>query len=181
MQSDHFIQQRIQETQEIMRQVAQLSDKDLYALTWKANPASWSVLECLEHLNLYGDFYIPAIKNAMESSINKSNQTFNGGFLGNYFAKKMLPKEKLNRLKTFKDKNPLNAPLDKTTIDRFLQQQTTLIELLETSKTYSLDKVKVSTSISKFIKLTLGDTFHFVINHNLRHMKQIERILNLEG
>ena len=84
-------------------------------------------------------------------------------------------------MKTFKDKNPLNAPLDKTTIDRFLQQQTTLIELLETSKTYSLDKVKVSTSISKFIKLTLGDTFHFVINHNLRHMKQIERILNLEG
>lgn len=181
MQSEHFIQQRIQETQEIMHQVALLRDKDLYALTWKANPASWSVLECLEHLNLYGDFYIPAIERAMENSMNKGNQVFNGGFLGSYFAKMMLPKEKLNRMNTFKDKNPLNAPLDKMVIDRFLQQQTTLITLLEVSKNHNLDKVKVSTSISRFVKLALGDTFHFVTNHQIRHMKQIERILNLEG
>ena len=32
------------------------TDKEL---NWKESSKSWSVLECLEHLNLYGQFYIP--------------------------------------------------------------------------------------------------------------------------
>jgi len=36
--------------------------------------------------------------------------------------------------------------------------------------------VKVQTSISSFIKLKLGDTFQFFINHIIRHVKQIDRI-----
>ena len=35
----------------------------------------------------------------------------------------LLPKGKLNKMKTFKDKNPLNANLDKTVIDKFINQQ----------------------------------------------------------
>ena len=31
-------------------------------LNFKESPKSWSVLECLEHLNLYGDFYLPEIE-----------------------------------------------------------------------------------------------------------------------
>jgi hypothetical protein len=42
----------------------------------------------------------------------------------------MLPKEKLNKMKTFKDKNPLNAKLDKAVIDKFTNQQTKLLELI---------------------------------------------------
>lgn len=42
----------------------------------------------------------------------------------------MLPKEKLNKMKTFKDKNPLNANLDKLIIDKFINQQIKLLDLL---------------------------------------------------
>jgi hypothetical protein len=92
----------------------------------------------------------------------------------------MLPKEKLNKMKTFKDKNPLNATLDRSVIDRFLEQQTQLLELLELSKNVSLNKVKTSISITKLIKLKLGDTFRFYINHMLRHMNQIDNILRAQ-
>ena len=34
-------------------------------LNQKKSPESWSILECLEHLNLYGDFYLPAIEGAL--------------------------------------------------------------------------------------------------------------------
>lgn len=88
----------------------------------------------------------------------------------------MLPQSKLNKMKTFKDKNPLNANLDITVIADFISQQIKLIDLLNQSNNVSLNKVKISTSISSLIKLKLGDTFRFIINHTLRHLKQIERI-----
>jgi len=77
----------------------------------------------------------------------------------------MLPKEKLNKMKTFKDKNPLNVKLNKSVIEKFLDQQFKFLVLLDRSRNVSLNKVKIQTSISSLITPKLGDTFQFVINH----------------
>ncbi len=176
MQTEKLVRSLIEQTKQIITQVEALKNCDLDTLTWKANPTSWSVLECIEHLNLYSDFYLPEIKSKIQQSTTQSENEFRSGFLGNYFAKSMLPKDKLNKMKTFKDKNPLNAKLDKTVIDKFLTQQNSLLDLLDKSKNVSLNKVKINTSISSLIKLKLGDTFQFFINHMIRHMKQIDNI-----
>ena len=46
-------------------------------------------------------------------------------------------------MKTFKDKNPLNNKLDRKVIDEFINQQIKTIDLLNKSKTVSLNKNKV--------------------------------------
>lgn len=176
MQTEDFIQSLIEQSRQIVNQVEKLDANDWQSLTWKQDSNSWNILECLEHLNLYGDFYLPQIENSIKSSSTQSEIEFRSGILGSYFAKSMLPKEKLNKIKTFKDKNPLNGDLDKTVIDRFINQEIKLIELLNKSRKVSLNKVKIKISISKLIRLKLGDTFQFIINHNIRHLKQIERI-----
>lgn len=53
---------------------------------------------------------------------------------------------------------------------------TKLLELLNQSRKLSLNKVKIQTSISSLIKLKLGDTFQFFVNHIIRHFEQIGRI-----
>ena len=176
MQSEQLIASLIEQTKQIIHQVKPLINEDLHTLNWKEKPDSWSILECLEHLNLYGGFYLPEIGNAISGTSLKNDAELKSGLLWNYFAKSMLPKEKLNKMKTFKDKNPLNAPLDKSVIDKFLEQQIKLTDLLHQSKNVSLNKVKIQTSISSLIRLKLGDTFQFFINHIIRHLKQIERI-----
>ena len=79
-------------------------------------------------------------------------------------------------MKTFKNKNPINADLDKAVIQKFILQQIKLLNLLNQSRNVSLNKVKIQTSISSLINLKLGDTFQFLINHIVRHLNQIERI-----
>ena len=153
-----------------------LKTKSDIQLNWKESPESWSILECLEHLNLYGDFYIPEIGKVITNSKTKSELLFKSGLIGNYFAESMLPKTKLNKMKTFKDKNPLNSNLNRNTIDRFINQQIKLLDLLNKSRTVSLNKEKTPITLTRLIKLKLGDTFRFVINHNIRHLKQIENI-----
>lgn len=176
MQSEKLIQTLLDQTRQIINQAEKLKLYDLNTLTWKENEISWSILECLEHLNLYGDFYLPQIENKIKKSTTETDLEFKSGILGNYFAKSMLPKEKLNKMKTFKDKNPLNADLDRIVIDKFINQQIKLLDLLNQSRNVSLNKVKIQISISSLIKLKLGDTFQFFINHIIRHLKQIDKL-----
>lgn len=176
MLSEKLIQTLIEQTRLITNQAENLKNDDTNTLTWKANKSSWCVLECIEHLNLYGKFYLPQIEQRIKTSTTKADVVFHKGLLGNYFAQSMLPKGKLNKMKTFKDKNPLNAPLDKNVIDTFINQQIKLLELLNQARKVNLNKVKITTSISKIIRLKLGDTFQFYINHIIRHFNQIDRI-----
>ncbi|UTX48798.1 DinB family protein [Chryseobacterium sp. MA9] len=147
-------------------------------LNFRTSADSWSTLECLEHLNRYGNFYIPEISHNISSAGKTPQPYFKPGILGNYFAKSMLPKEKPNKMKTLKTMNPIHSQMNKGVIDSFIKQQEKLLELLEEARHTNLEKVKTNISISKLIKLKLGDTFRFVIYHNERHIGQIQRILN---
>lgn len=91
MNSEFIIQNLIEDTRKSLNQVESLKNIDLNSLKWKENTTSWSILECLEHLNLYGDFYLPQIESKIENSTTKNDLEFKSGILGNYFAKSMLP------------------------------------------------------------------------------------------
>tara|TARA_R110002111_G_scaffold259107_1_gene328828 strand:+ start:28 stop:561 length:534 start_codon:yes stop_codon:yes gene_type:complete len=177
MESEKLIQDLIERTKENMNAAEKLSTLSIDQLNWKVNQNSWSILECLEHLNLYGDFYIPEIKNRIKSSTTLSNRNFKPGILGDYFAKGMLPKEKLNKMKTFKDKDPIGSTLNKKVIERFITQQEQILTLLDQSRKIDLNKTKTAISISKWIKLKLGDTFRVVIYHNDRHIAQANKLI----
>lgn len=178
MQSEQLIQSLIEQTMQNINQVEKLKSYELQTLNWKQDTESWSILECIEHLNLYGKFYLPQIENKIENSHTTRIEEFRSGILGNYFSKSMLPKKRLDKMKTSKDKNPLHAKLDKSTIEYFINQQIKTIDLLDKSRNIDINKVKIETSISSFIKLKLGDTFLFLTNHIIRHLKQIETIEN---
>jgi len=175
MESEKLINQLITQTQVIIAKAESLKSVDMGDLQWRQNDGSWNILECLEHLNLYGDFYVQEIEARIKSSNTQSQDYFKSGWLGGYFSRSMLPKGKLNKMSTFKDKDTLQMNLDKTVIDRFLYQQHKLLELLELAKSVSLSKVKTNITIP-IIKLKLGDTLQFYINHMRRHMRQIERV-----
>ena len=143
------------------------------------NDDQWSILECLEHLNLYGDFYLVEIEKQIMTNQNKKAKVFRSGLLGNYFANLMEVKQgKIRKIKTPKDKNPKNLNLTVTTISRFIKQQEQLLFLLRKSKDLDLSKIKTSLSLTSLIKLRLGDTLRFYTYHIERHVLQAERVLD---
>jgi len=92
--SNELIEDLILRTKEILNQAIALQGMGEDSLNCKPEASSWSILECLEHLNRYGDFYIPEIKQRIQNSKTKPSAVFNSGWLGNYFAKKYAPKRK---------------------------------------------------------------------------------------
>lgn len=177
MRTQNLIQELIELTKNNLNEVQSIRTLPIGELNQKQHDERWSVLECIEHLNRYGEFYIPEIKNRIEKSTHQKSEICKSGVLGNYFAKSMLPKEKMNKMKTFKSMNPLNSQLNKSVLDKFVNQQEQLLELIEKSESTNLTKVKTSISISKWIKIRLCDTFRVVVYHNLRHIEQAKNIL----
>jgi hypothetical protein len=155
------------------KQLLEYSDDKLQ---FKQSTKSWSVLECLEHLNMYTAFYNKEINKRMNASLLPFTETFKSTYLGNKFANDMLPKEGMKTMNTFKSKNPNASKLDKDQVLlTFIKLQEELLTLISKAKTKNLDKIKTKTTLP-ILKFKLGDTFRFVIHHNERHVVQAKRV-----
>jgi DinB superfamily len=147
------------------------------------SPTSWSASQCLEHLNIYGQYYLPAIEKAIlkaQSKRSKPDAHFRSGWLGNYFYRLMLPNtEGVPHSKMQSPKNAIPSPEHdaRVIVTEFINQQEKLLLLLEQARTVNISKIRIPISISPFIRLKLGDTFLFLIAHNQRHILQLERAL----
>ncbi len=159
--------------------VKQFRSLSTQQLNYKTTPASWSILECIEHLNLYGDFYLPEIeKQLLAQPHHAGNTIFKSGIIGNYFAELMQVKNgKIKKMQSPKDKNPIHSQLSLTTLDRFVKQQERLLNLLKLAGTVDLARTKTAISLTKLIRLRLGDTFRFFVYHIERHVIQAQRVL----
>jgi len=177
MNSHTYLKQLEALTFEFLLEVELLQAEPLNNLNFKVDKDTWSVLETLEHLNLYGDFYIPELTKRIEQSKFPSSEIFNSGVLGGYFVNILKPRPKLNTMKTLKDKNPNGSSLNKSVLERFVNQQKQMLEIIKQSQRVNLTKTKTGISISNFIKLRLGDTLGVVVFHNQRHIIQAKNAL----
>jgi uncharacterized damage-inducible protein DinB len=166
-------------TKVILQRAKELQLLPQEKLQKKASKEVWSVLECLEHLNRYADFYNPAIQSALKNATTQPSSLFKSGLLGGYFAKSMLPTAKMKKMKTFKDMNPVYSQLPTEVVERFIAHQEEFLQLLRLAEHKNLNKVKTPITITRLIRLKLGDTLQFLVNHNVRHFQQIENCLNL--
>jgi hypothetical protein len=178
IENNQLIDELLRRMESCKRTVKEFEILPLNRLQFK-NGERWSVLECLEHLNLYGDFYLVEIEKQIITNPRKNTSTkFKSGILGNYFANLMEVKDgKITKMKSPKDKNPSNSHLSITTISRFLKQQERLVSLLNQCRTIDLTKTKAAISLTSLIKLRLGDTLRFYCYHIERHIFQAARAL----
>lgn len=152
-------------------------------LEWRPNQGSWNILEILAHLNSYSSYYHKNFKLRIKNTKFKNvKENFVPSPLGKSAWKSM----KLGRANNIKRKfkapknyNPsLNASLiSKDAVNQFINDQKEMIEILELSKAVNLKKVKIKISISKLVRLRLGDALMFVIYHNERHIQQIKNVM----
>ncbi|MCE2895920.1 MAG: DinB family protein [Flammeovirgaceae bacterium] len=182
---DTLIENLLDQTEIVLKKAIewQLIPHSTFAL--RPSSESWSANECLQHLNSYGRFYLPAIESVLSRSEKRESSTqFSPGWLGNYFTKLMMPGtdgKPSTKINSPKDHAPKTIIESRLVISEFIDQQEKLLALLNTAKKFDLNAVKVGISIAPIIKLKLGDVFRFMIAHQVRHILQAERALSNAG
>ena len=158
-----------------IEQVESLQNLPLEQLNHKVSSEAWSILECLEHLNLYAAFYHPHINT--ELIRGKASEMFRPGFFGNYMVNMIRPKDRIKKMKTFEAMNPNGSVLGYDVIKNFLKSQHILLDYLDRAKYCNLNTGKVPVTFTKLISLKPGDALRFMAYHNQRHVLQAVRNL----
>jgi len=150
-------------------------DKEL--LNARPTKESWSILECLEHLNKYSAHYLPLLVQQAENASPRKKKVYRPGLLGKPFAIAMHPAKRAKKMKSPKNMNPMGSSLMPSLINTFIVDQRKFLALLSALDGRSLKGSRVPISIVPIIKLHLGDMLSTLVWHNARHCLQAEEAL----
>jgi len=155
---------------------AEFAPLGLQELNFKTSPDSWSILECLEHLNRYSRYYNPALAMAIENNSGSANTTeISYSWLGKRSLETVQPQH-TKKHQTMKHMNPINSNLGRATVEEFQQHQAGLLHLLQRAGNADLHKKAVPVEFFKLLKLRIGETLEFVVLHEDRHIRQALRV-----
>lgn len=169
------------DVKQLLAAAEQMKGMDKIKLAYPLAEGKWTAVQALEHLNMYGRYYLPAIEKAI--SLNPGNKAawFNSGRMGDYFTNMMKPKnvfEVKNKMKTSKGYVPAASLQTEAVINEFVDQQNKLLQLLDRAREHNLNDIRIPITLSKLIKLKLGDTFRFLVAHEQRHMVQARNAIH---
>jgi uncharacterized damage-inducible protein DinB len=168
----------------IQKKISRLSD---HQLNWRPNMNTWSLNDILAHLNSYAHYYHPIFKKKIEGTKFKTaKEKFVPSPLGKSAWKSMKLGRAKNIKRKFKAPKPYNPRLstellEGNQIEIYLQEQNKFLSILDQAQEVNLKKVKVPISISKIIRLRLGDALMFVTYHNERHIQQAANLMEHRG
>ncbi len=148
-------------------------------LTQRPRSGSWSIAECIGHLNIISDDYHPLIAAAIEKA-RRGNLVgkgpFDPGFMGRFMFKSMEPPVK-RKFKAVKGTaNPKVIRDANELIAAFTARQKELQRLIEDAEGLDQQKIKIQSPYAWWLRLRLCAVFPFILAHERRHIWQAEAV-----
>lgn len=169
----------LQSVQQVMDFVAEIDGISEARLLQQPISGGWSLAQVMAHLNVYCRHYLPLIESALNRG-EAGHVVYQSGWLGEYFTKLMQPLPDgtiAKKMQAPANAKPVQA-LDALSVKHeFLHHQQHLIGLLQNAHKADWQHIRIPTSLSKWIRLRLGDTLRFFVAHECRHLLQMQRIL----
>ncbi len=156
-----------------------LSDEELL---WKPDAQRWSVAECIQHLNLTNRHYVGEMHRVLgKSGAHAPTANYKPGYFGRKLYTRMHPDQINKKVKTFGKLNPENARLDaRTVLNEYLDRGREVVALIEKSRSVDIGKIRINSAIGPLLRFKLGDAIQIVVNHDMRHLLQAQRVLELQ-
>ncbi|MGI9627741.1 MAG: DinB family protein [Longimicrobiales bacterium] len=153
-------------------------------LKWKPAPKTWSVAECLGHLVVSHDAYIPRITAATGSTAHRKPSGHGDHQVGSTLIGKMLFKgvhpdtrRKISAPGVFR---PSRANYPGSSVDAFIRCHESLALQVENTAELDWHRIKVVSPASRFIRLRLGNVYRVLAAHAQRHVNQAIRVTEVD-
>jgi hypothetical protein len=151
---------------------------ELSTLNTRINADSWSILQCIEHLNLYNRYYLTELQKA-RGAAQCNEVTISYSWVGKKSISMMDPSN-TKKQKTFKHMQPAQTSFSIDVLEKFLATQATFQEIIHDAGEgrYALNKKSIRVEFFKLLKMYRGETLEFLHIHQLRHLQQAQQIRN---
>lgn len=147
---------------------------------WQQRPpqGGWCVAECLMHLNITSQAYLPRIREAIRRGAEEkllSPGPFRKGFAGWLLCKLLEPPYRL-RIKTPPAFEPPNIEPAESVMKTWETLQDGLVACIRESKGLALDRLKFQSPFAEEMKYSLYSTYCVIPAHQRRHLWQAEQV-----
>lgn len=149
---------------------------------WSRRPDRdrWSVAECVAHLNLTAEAFLPLIDEALGRAYAKGNglrRRLRRSFAGWLLWRVMAPPPRF-RVKTTKRFVPTGELPKADVIERFEALHAELLSRIERADGYPIDRVRLVSPFDAKVKYDVYASFTIIARHAHRHLWQAEQVRN---
>jgi DinB superfamily len=155
---------------------------------WRADPTSWSIGQCLSHLNVANSQDLAPLRAAIAAGKSRqltADGPFTYGFLSRKFIASAEPPAK-HKFKAPKNYLPPEESDPQTTLAEFRRISQDLRSLAQRAAGLNLARVKTQLPalpplLRAFVKMPLGARLELITAHDRRHLWQAEAVRNHPG
>jgi hypothetical protein len=147
---------------------------------WRPSQDSWSIAECLDHLNATARVYLPALDEGISEAIRRGVYG-EGPFKYNWLGRLSVHFSDMRvRLKTPDDMQPGAGRKRREILSAFRAYQVQYIDRLRQANGVDLARARVRMPVTGWFRIPLGSGFAIMIAHSRRHLEQARRVTEAE-
>jgi hypothetical protein len=149
----------------------------------RADQASWSVAECLAHLTLTSNAYLPVIGQALEEGrrrgLVQSGRGFRMGVAARMLAWWMEPPYRLRSRTPAAFVPAVDDPAD--ALPQFLDRQQKLLNVVADADGLAIDRLLIASPFASRVRYSVYAAFRLIAVHERRHLWQAEQTVRKLG
>lgn len=144
-------------------------------LNWQPRPGAWSVGQCLEHLCITNEVYLPAISASLVGKPLSAVQDITVGWFGRWFIRSYIePSPQTKQARAPKKVVP-RARVEPFVLDLFLRSNQAARELVRQASDYDVNRIRFRNPFVPILRFTVGTGLEIVSRHEYRHLLQAQR------
>lgn len=150
---------------------------DARMFTVRPQPGSWSAAECLAHLSVSTEMFLPVLEKAIADARSKgltSDRAPKMDVVGRTLRWFLEPPIR-SRVKTTAPFVPRSARAKAEAFGEFAALQSRLVDMLHTAEGLDLRKLKIVSPFDKRVKYNVYSAFRILVAHQRRHLWQAEK------
>ncbi len=169
------------------RLISELDAADQYAkelvnpltveqLNWQSMSGTWSVGQCLEHLCIANEIYLPAISAALTGKSIASVQEIAPGWFARWFIRSYLEPSPRSKRALAPKKIVPGPRVEPSVLDRFLSSNQAAREVVRRAGAHNVNRIRFKNPFIPGIRFTVGTGLQIICSHERRHLLQADRV-----
>ena len=150
-------------------------------LNWQPAPGGWSIGQCLQHLCLGNEIYLPAISAALVRKNPSAVQEITLGWFSRWFIRSFIEPSPATKRGPAPKKIVPSEHIELSVIDRFLRTNQDARQLIRLAEAYDVNRIRFVNPFVPLLRFTVGTGLKITCGHERRHLQQAERVKHSPG
>jgi DinB superfamily len=150
-------------------------------LNWQPRHGAWSIGQCVDHLRIANQVYLPAISNALDGRQRDTVQELRLAWPSRWFIRNYIaPNPQGSRARAPRKIEPAKQ-VESSIVEVFLRSNEAARALVRRASEYDVNRIRFRNPFVPMLRFTAGTGLEIIAKHQSRHLLQAERVRQSPG